>query len=91
MRTKDIRDRATMRVLMHMVIYIGLIIWIIKSVLNMMYIDTPLRVQEGATRKALRNMSHHLGMPRIVIDTHHFIIVVNKNPPRNWMTLLKTW
>jgi len=42
------------------------------------FIDNLLRVQEGATSKVLRHMSHHhLGMPRIVIDTHHLKIVVN--------------
>jgi hypothetical protein len=61
---------------MHMIIYIEPIIWIIKSVHNMIFINTLLRVQEGATSKVLRHMSHHLGMPRIVIYTHHLMIAI---------------
>ena len=35
MKIEDLQDGATTRVIMHMIIYIELIIWIIKSVPNM--------------------------------------------------------
>ena len=77
MKIKDLQDDDTTRVPMHMIIYIKLIIWLTKSVHNMIFIGTILRVQEGATSKVLRHMSHHLGMPRIIIDTHHLMIIVD--------------
>jgi hypothetical protein len=63
---------------MHMILYIEIIIWIIKSVPNMIFIDTLLRAHQGATSNMLRHMSHHLGMPRIVIYTHHLMIAIAK-------------
>jgi hypothetical protein len=77
MKIDDLQDGATARVLMHMIIYIKLIIWIIKSVPNMIVIDTLLRAPQGATSNMTRHMSHHLGMPRIIIDKHHHMIVVD--------------
>ncbi|KAK1608537.1 hypothetical protein QYE76_032210 [Lolium multiflorum] len=65
------------KVLMHMIIYIELVTWIIKSVPNTIVIDTPLRAQQGAKNNMPRHMSHNLCMPRIVIDTHHLMIVVD--------------
>ena len=66
------------KVHMHMIIFIEIIIWIIKSVPNMIFIDNLHRVQEGITSKVLRHMSHHrLGMPRIVIDTNLLRIIVD--------------
>ncbi len=67
---------ATMRVPIHMHIIIELIIQNNKSTPNIIYIDTLLRDQEGATNKVLRNMSHHLGMPGIVIVTRHIMIFI---------------
>jgi hypothetical protein len=45
MKIEDFQDGATMRVLIHMIIYIELVTWIIKSVPNTIVIDTPLRAQ----------------------------------------------
>jgi hypothetical protein len=78
MKIEDLQDGATKRVHMHMIIYIELIIWTIKSIPNTIFIGTILRVQEGTTRKVLRHMSHNLGMPTIVIYAHHLIIIVDQ-------------
>jgi hypothetical protein len=77
MKIEDFQDGATMRVHMHMIIYIVFVTWIIKSVPNKIVIDTPLRSQQGATNNMPRHVNHLLGMPRIVIDTHHLMIVVD--------------
>ncbi|KAK1681474.1 hypothetical protein QYE76_042322 [Lolium multiflorum] len=65
---------ATMRVLMHK---IKDIIWSIKSVPNMIAIDTLLQAPLGAATNMPSRMSHHLGMARTVIDSHHLMIVVD--------------
>ena len=77
MKIENLQDGDTTRVLMHMIIYVELIIWIIKSVPNMIVIDTLLHAPQGATSNMPSRMSHHLGMSRIVIDTHHLMIVVD--------------
>jgi hypothetical protein len=77
MKIEDLQDGATTRVLMRMIIYTDLIIWIIRSVPNMIVIDTFLRDQQGATSNVPKHMSHHIGMPRIFIDTHHHMIIVD--------------
>ena len=79
MKIVDFQDGATMRVLMHMIIYVELILWNIKSATTMIAIDTLLRAQEGATSKVPSHMNHHLGMLRIVIDTRHLMIVVDNH------------
>ncbi|KAK1569828.1 hypothetical protein QYE76_016669 [Lolium multiflorum] len=68
---------ATMRVLMHKIIDLKYIIWSIKSVPHMIVIDTLLRAHQGAASNMPSRMSHHLGMARTVIDSHHLMIVVN--------------
>ncbi|KAK1617405.1 hypothetical protein QYE76_022922 [Lolium multiflorum] len=65
---------ATMRVLMHK---IKDIIWSIKSVPNMIAIDTLLQAPLGAASNMPSRMSHHLGMARTVINSHHLMIVVD--------------
>ena len=77
MKIEDLQVGATTRVLMHMIIYIDLVIWTIKSVPNTIVIDTPLRAQQGANNNMPRHVSHLLGMPRTVIDSHHIMIVVD--------------
>ncbi|KAK1596210.1 hypothetical protein QYE76_018549 [Lolium multiflorum] len=74
-------DGATMRVLTHMIIYIELVRWNNKSVPAMIAIDTLLRAQEGTTSKVPSHMNHHLGMPRIVINTRRLMIVVDYHHP----------
>ncbi|KAK1680964.1 hypothetical protein QYE76_041812 [Lolium multiflorum] len=76
-KTEDLHDGATMRVLMHMIIYVELVLWNKKSVPAMIAIDTLLRAQKGATIKVPSYMNHHLGMPRIVINTRRLMIVVD--------------
>ncbi|KAK1615124.1 hypothetical protein QYE76_020641 [Lolium multiflorum] len=75
--TMNNTDGATKRVLMHMIIYIKLFIWIIKSVTNMIIIDTPLQAQQGAKNIIPRHVSHLLHMTRTVIDSHYLMIVVD--------------
>ncbi|KAK1602072.1 hypothetical protein QYE76_017115 [Lolium multiflorum] len=53
------------------------IIWSIKSVPNMIAIDTLLQAPLGAASNMPSRMSHHLGMARTVIDSHHLMIVVD--------------
>ncbi|KAK1601998.1 hypothetical protein QYE76_027103 [Lolium multiflorum] len=53
------------------------IIWSIKSVPNMIAIDTLLQAPLGAATNMPSRMSHHLGMARTVIDSHHLMIVVD--------------
>ncbi|KAK1580766.1 hypothetical protein QYE76_037337 [Lolium multiflorum] len=65
---------AIMRVPMHK---IKDIIWSIKSVPNMIAIDTLLQAPLGAATNMPSRMSHHLGMARTVIDSHHLMIVVD--------------
>jgi hypothetical protein len=77
MKIEDLQDGATMRVLMHMIIYTELVLGNIKRATTMIAIDTLLRAQEGATSKVPSLMNHHLGMPRIVIDTSHLMIIVD--------------
>jgi hypothetical protein len=43
----------------------------------MIVIDTLLQAPQGAASNMPSCMSHHLGMARIVIDTHHLMIVVD--------------
>ncbi|KAK1652786.1 hypothetical protein QYE76_070591 [Lolium multiflorum] len=66
-----------MRVLMHNIIDIKDIIWSIKNAPNMIAIDTPLQAPQGTTSNMPSRMSHHLGMARTVIDSHHLMIVVD--------------
>ncbi|KAK1579641.1 hypothetical protein QYE76_016619, partial [Lolium multiflorum] len=68
---------ATMRVLMHKIIDLKYIIWSIKSVPNMIVVDTLLQAPQGTASNMPSRMSHHLGMARTVIDSHHLMIVVN--------------
>jgi hypothetical protein len=68
---------TTMSVLMHKIVDLKYIIWSIKSVPNMIVVDTLLQAPQGATSDMPSHMSHHLGMLRIVIDTHHHMIVVD--------------
>ena len=68
---------ATMRVLMHKIVDLKYIIWSIKSVPNMIVIDTLLQAPQGATSNMPSRMSHHLGVSRTIIDTHHLMIVVD--------------
>jgi hypothetical protein len=68
---------ATMRVLMHKIVDLKYIIWSIKSVPNMIVIDTLLQAPQGAASNMPSRMSHHLGMARTVIDSHHLMIVVD--------------
>jgi hypothetical protein len=77
MKIEDLQDGATIRVLMHMILYIELVLWNIKRATTMIAIDTLLRAQEGTTSKVPSYMNHHLGMLRIVIDTRHLKIVVD--------------
>ena len=68
---------ATMRVLMHKIVDLKYIIWSIKSVPNMIVIDTLLQAPQGAPSNMPSRMSHHLGMARTVIDSHHLMIFVD--------------
>ena len=77
MKIEDLQDGAITRVLMHMIIYIELTIWIIKSIPNSIAIATPLQAPQGVTSNVPRHVSHLLGMSRIIIDTHHLMIVVD--------------
>src|SRR5215218_8305732 len=81
MTVADLQDGATMRVLTHMIIYIELVRWNNKSVPAMIAINTLLRAQEGTTSKVPSHMNHHLGMPRIVINTRRLMIVVDYHHP----------
>ncbi|KAK1693635.1 hypothetical protein QYE76_010332 [Lolium multiflorum] len=53
------------------------IIWSIKSVPNMIAIDTLLQAPLGAASNMPSRMSLHLGMTRTVINSHHLMIVVD--------------
>ncbi|KAK1679992.1 hypothetical protein QYE76_040840 [Lolium multiflorum] len=68
---------ATMRVLMHKIVDFKYIIWSIKSVHNMIVIDTLLQAPQGTASNMPSRMSHHLGMARTVIDSHHLMIVID--------------
>jgi len=68
---------AIMRVPMHKIIYVTDIMWSIKGVPNMIAIDTFLQAPQGTTSNMPSRMSHHLGMARTVIDSHHLMIVVD--------------
>jgi hypothetical protein len=81
MKIEDLQDGATKRVLMHMIIYTELVLGNIKRATTMIAIDTLLRTQEGATSKVPSHMNHHLGMPRIVINTCRLTIVVDHHHP----------
>ena len=81
MKIEDLQDGATMRVLMHMIIYIEFLLWNNKNVPAMIDIDTLLQAQEGATIKVPSHMNHHLGIPRIVINTRRLMIVVDHHHP----------
>ena len=60
-----------------MIIYIEFLLWNNKNVPAMIDIDTLLQAQEGATIKVPSHMNHHLGIPRIVINTRRLMIVVD--------------
>ncbi|KAK1652305.1 hypothetical protein QYE76_070110 [Lolium multiflorum] len=77
--------------LMHKIVDLKYIIWSIKSVPNMIVIDTLLQAPQGAASNMPSRMSHHLGMARTVIDirhhmsfaaTSHFMIAIDQHLPR---------
>jgi hypothetical protein len=68
---------TTMSVLMHKIVDLNYTIWSIKSVPNMIVIDTLLQAPQEAASNMPSRMSHHLGMARTVIDSHHHMIVVD--------------